>query len=60
MQNIINSGNIISYDDMMYNSGPTKFNSFINDEYNMIHNTFNPSLSSMILLMNPKSAKKDK
>ena len=30
---------------------------FINDDYNMIHNIFNPSLSSMILLINPKNAK---
>ena len=28
---------------------------FINDDYNMIYNTFNPSLSSMILLINPKN-----
>ena len=27
---------------------------FIDDEYNLLHNTFNPSLSSMILLMKPK------
>ena len=33
---------------------------FINDEYNMIHNTFNPSLSSMILLMNPKNSNSKK